>query len=163
MKLKITSSLFVVLFVVSGFCFASTKPDFTGTWKLEKDKSFSNPAGLEQTLVITQKGDQVTLDTDLKTTRGGSQKLTEAYSLDGKDADFAPAQPLNAKGKRKASWLPNGQGIMIEDVVTVDGKVISQTTRKWTLSADGKTLTVDYFIDVQQGAYEAKRVFTKAG
>jgi hypothetical protein len=163
MKLKITSSLFVVLLVAYGFCLAGAKPDFSGTWKLEKDKSFSNPPGLEQTLVITQKGDQVTLDTDLKTTRGGPQKLTEVYSLDGKEADFTPAQPPNAKGKRKASWLSNGQGIMIEDVVSVDGKVVNQTTRKWTLSADGKTLTVDYFIDVQQGSYEAKRVFTKAG
>jgi len=163
MKLKLTSSLFVVALVTVGFCFAGGKPDFSGTWKLEKDKSFSNPPGLEQTLVITQKGDQVTLDTDLKTTRGGAQKLTELYSLDGKEVDFSPPQPPNAKGKRKASWLPNGQGIMIEDVVSVDGKVISQTTRKWTLSADGKTLTVDYFIDVQQAAYEAKRVFVKAG
>ncbi len=163
MKFKLTSSLFVILLVSCGFCLASAKPDFSGTWKLEKDKSFSNPPGLEQTLVITQKGDQVTLDTDLKTTRGGAQKMTEVYSLDGKEMDFAPAQPPNAKGKRKASWLPNGQGIVIEDVVTVDGKVISQTTRKWTLSADGKTMTVDYFIDVQQAAYEAKRVFTRTG
>ncbi|MEO6725991.1 MAG: hypothetical protein ABIP14_11920 [Blastocatellia bacterium] len=163
MKLKITSSLFVVMLVAAGFCFAGGKPDFSGTWKLEKDRSFSNPPGLEQTLVITQKGNQVTLDTDLKTTRGGPQKLIEVYSLDGKEGDFTPAQPPNAKGKRKASWLPNGQGVMIEDVVSVDGKVISQTTRKWTLSADGKTLTVDYFIDVQHASYEAKRVFTKAG
>ena len=161
MKLKITLSLFVVMLVATVISFAGGKADFSGTWKLEKDKSFSNPAGLEQTLVITQKSDQITLDTYLKTTRGGAQKLTEVYSLDGKDTDFAPPQPPNAKGKRKASWLPNGQGIMIEDVVSVEGKVISQTTRKWTLSADGKTLTVDYFIDVQQGAYEAKRVFTK--
>lgn len=163
MKLKVTSSVFLVMLVTVGFCFASGKADFSGTWKLEKDKSFSNPPGLEQTLVITQKGDQITLDTDLKTTRGGPQKLTEAYSLDGKEADFTPAQPPNAKGKRKASWLPNGQGIMIEDVVSVDGKVVNQTTRKWTLSADGKTLTVDYFIDVQHASYEAKRVFIKAG
>lgn len=161
MKLKITSSLFVVVLFTCGLCFAGGKPDFSGTWKLEKDKSFSNPPGLEQTLVITQKGDQITLDTDLKTTRGGAQKLTEVYSLDGKEADFTPAQPPNAKGKRKASWLPNGQGVLVEDEVSVDGKVVNQVTRKWTLSADGKILTIDYFIDVPQASYESKRVFAK--
>ena len=67
----------------------------------------------------------------------------------------------SAKGKRKASWLPNNQGIVINDETSVDGKVVSQVTRKWTLSADGKSLTVDYYFDDQRGSFEAKRVFNK--
>jgi hypothetical protein len=61
-------------------------------------------------------------------------------------------------------WLPDGRGAVIEDVVTSDspnGPVTRKTTRKWTLSPDGGTLTVDYYFDDQRGSFEAKRVFVK--
>jgi len=41
------------------------------------------------------------------------------------------------------------------------GQVTRKTTRKWTLSPDGRTLTVDYYFDDQRGSFEAKRVFVK--
>lgn len=96
----------------------------------------------------------------MKTARG-AQKVKESYTLDGKEAEFTPPAPPNAKGKRKVSWLPNNQGIVINDETSVGGKVVSQVMRKRTLSADGKSLTVDYFFDDQRGSFEAKRVFNK--
>ncbi len=147
--------------LVSVICFSATKPNFGGKWALDKNKSFSNPAGLEQTMTIMQNGDQIKMEAHLKTTRGGEQNVNETYMLDGKEADFTPPAPPNAKGKRKASWLPNGQGILIVDEISVDGKPVNQITRKWTLATDGKSLTVDYFIDDQKMSYESKRVFTK--
>ena len=81
------------------------------------------------------------------------------------EVEFTPAgtQP-GAQGKRKAAWLSDGRRIVIEDVVTSDsptGPVPRKTTRKWTLSTDGGTLTVDYYFDDQRGLFEAKRVFVK--
>lgn len=139
---------------------AVQKPSFNGKWKFDKDRSFSNPAGFDQTMNVTHEGDQVKLDAVVKTARG-EQNITEAYTLDGKEAEFKPANPPNANGKRKATWLPNGRGILINDEVSADGKTVSQVARKWTLSADGKTLTVDYFIDDARGSFETKRVFNK--
>jgi hypothetical protein len=144
---------------------ALAKPDFSGTWLLDKNRSFSNPAGLEQTMIVVHTGDQIKVESKLVTTRGGEQTINEFYTLDGKETEFAPpgAQP-GAKGKRKASWLPEGRGVVIEDNVTSDspkGPVTSQVMRKWTLSADGSTLTVDYYFDDQRGSFEAKRVFVK--
>jgi hypothetical protein len=144
---------------------ALAKPDFSGTWLLDKNRSFSSPAGLEQTMIVVHTGDQIKVESKLVTTRGGEQTINESYTLDGKETEFAPpgAQP-GAKGKRKASWLPEGRGVVIEDNVTSDspkGPVTSQVMRKWTLSADGSTLTVDYYFDDQRGSFEAKRVFVK--
>lgn len=144
---------------------AAAKPDFSGTWVMDTNKSFSNPPGLEQTLMVVHTGDQIKLDTKIKTQQGGEQNISEVYNLDNKETDFTPpgGQP-NAKGKRKASWLPDGQHVIIEDVITADspnGPVTRKTTRKWTLSTDGKTLTVDYYFDDQRGSFEAKRVFMK--
>ena len=145
---------------VSLICLAADKANFSGKWVLDKDKSFSNPQGLEQTMTLTQTGDQIKLEAHLKHARG-EQDVNETYTLDGKENEFTPQAPPNAKGKRKASWLPNGRGFLINDETTVDGKVVGQITRKWTLSADSKILTIDYFFDDQRGSFESKRVFNK--
>jgi hypothetical protein len=163
MKIKLASMCIASLILVLGIGIAGDKANFSGKWRLDKDRSFSNPPGLDQTMTITHSGDQVKLEAQVKTQRG-EQNVNESYTLDGKETEFKPANP-NAKGKRIASWLPDGRGIMINDEASVDGKVVSQVTRKWTLSTDGKTLTADYFIDEQRGdqriSYESKRVFNK--
>jgi hypothetical protein len=159
--MKRTPAIIPIALLACAICFSAAKPDFNGKWVLDKEKSFSNPAGLEQTMTITQNGDQIKMEAHLKTTRGGEQNVNETYLLDGKEADFTPQAPPNAKGKRKASWLPNGQGILITDEISVDGKTINQITRKWTLSPDSKRLTVNYFFDDQKMSYESRRVFTK--
>jgi hypothetical protein len=154
-------SVFTVsLLFVSAISFAAAKPNFSGKWVLDKDKSFSNPPGLEQTMTVTHTGEQIKMEAHVKHARG-EQDVNETYTLDGKETEFNPQAPPNAKGKRKASWLPNGQGVLIIDETTVDGKVAGQITRKWTLSADGKKLTVDYYFDDQRGSFESKRVFNK--
>ncbi len=153
--------VFVLLLGLLGVAFAFQKPNFSGRWELDRYRSFSNPAGLEQSATITHTGDQIKFDTKVKTTRGGEQMVVETYTLDGKEAEFKPAQPPNATGKRTASWLPNGRGVLIKDEITVDGKVVATTTRKWTLAGDGKSLIVDYFSDNANGSFESKRIFNK--
>jgi hypothetical protein len=152
----------VLLFGVLSF--AADKPNFSGTWVLDKDKSFSNPPGLEQTMTITHNGDQIKLEGKQKTVRG-EVDLNESYTLDGKQADFTPPNPPNAKGKRKASWLPNNKGILIEDEIisnSPEGQEVTQhIARKWQLSPEGNTLTVDYYFDGPRGSFEGKRVFVK--
>jgi hypothetical protein len=146
---------------------ALSKPDFTGTWVMDKDRSFSNPPGLEQTLTIVQTGDQIKLQSKQRTAQG-ERVINETYSLDGKEAEFTPTggQP-DAKGKRSATWLPDGRIIINDKISSTTPKgpavqpVIQEITRKWTLSADGRTLTIDYYIDDQRGSFESKRVFVK--
>jgi hypothetical protein len=163
MNLKLCRSFIFLCLPVIAAAFA--KPDFSGTWVMDVNRSFSNPAGLEQTLTVVHTVDQIKVDAKIKTQQGGEQTVNETYTLDGKETDFTPPgnQP-NAKGKRKAMWLPDAKGAVIDDVVTFDspnGPVTRKTMRKWTLSADGRTLTVDYYFDDQRGSFEAKRVFVK--
>ena len=82
---------------------AMSKTDFSGAWVLDKNRSFSNPAGLEQTLNVVHTGDQIKLDTKVVTARG-EQAIIETYTLDGKETSFTPSggQP-GAKGKRTAA------------------------------------------------------------
>ena len=142
---------------------AANKPNFTGAWTLDKNKSFSNPPGFDQNMIVTHAGDQIKIEGKITTARGDFP-INESYPLDGTPVDFTPPNPPNAKGKRKASWLPNHRGILVEDEVTADspnGPVTSQTTRKWLLAPDGNTLTIDYYFDGGGRSGESKRVFVK--
>lgn len=156
----ICSTIIASFLIVS----AMAKPNFNGTWVLDPARSFSNPPGLEQTMTVVQSDEQIKVDAKIKTQQG-EQQVNETYKLDGNEGEFTPpgAQP-GAKGKRKAMWLPDARGVVIEDVVTSDsanGPVTRKTTRKWTLSPDGSVLTVDYYFDDPRGSFEAKRVFIK--
>jgi len=142
---------------------AADKPNFSGTWGLDKNKSFSNPPGFDQTMTITHGGDQIKIE-GKQTTAHGEFPINESYTLDGKPADFTPPNPPNAKGKRKASWLPNNRGFIVEDEITSDspnGPTTQQITRKWLLARNGNTLTIDYYFDRPTGSGESKRVFVK--
>ncbi len=165
MKPKMVISCAAAVLFLLQIALALPKPDCSGTWVMDTNRSFSNPQGLEQTLMVVHANDQIKVESKLKTRQQGEQTINETYTLDGKETEFVPpgAQP-GAKGKRKAMWLPDGRGAVIEDVVTSDspnGQVTRKTTRKWTLSPDGHTLTVDYYFDDQRGSFEAKRVFVK--
>src|SRR5262245_57152760 len=161
MKLKMLLSSFALLLCVTGFAASGEKANLSGTWTLDKDKSFSNGPGFEQTMTFTHTGERVKLEAKQKTPRG-EVDIKEDYTLDGKEAEFTPqGAPPNQKGKRKAAWLPNGRGIIVEDEISADGKVVRQLVRKMSLSADGKVLTVDIFVDDNRGSFEVKRVYNK--
>lgn len=165
---RVTGICLIVLSFALSVGAASTKPNFSGTWVMDKSRSFSNPPGLDQTLVVAHNGDRVKVEAKLVTAQG-ERMINEEYTLDGKEAEFTPPPGpggQSGKGKRKASWLPNDRGIVVIDETTTEtpnGPVTTLITRKWTLSSDGSTLTVDYHIDGPRGGGESKRVFTKKG
>lgn len=158
--------ILISVLVVAAMSFVSTivfaKPDFTGNWLLNKDKSDGLQPGMSMSVNIKHNGDTIESETKVVTAQG-ERVVKETYTLDGKEVDFTPQQP-NTKGKRKVEWLPRGNGIMITDVTTTEtdkGTVTGQVIRKWTLSPDGKELTSDMFIDDQRGSFNLRRVFEK--
>ncbi len=162
MKFKTAILSTAILLGISSY--ATEKPNFSGAWVLDKDKSFSNQPGLEQSMTITHEGDTIKLVGKQKSVRG-EVNLDESYALDGKQTEFTPQSPPNAKGKRKAYWLPNHKGVIIEDEITTESPEGAATTqnvmRKWLLSPEGNTLAIDYYFDGPRGSFESKRVFVR--
>ena len=150
---------------LSLFAFAATKPDFNGTWTMDRGRSFGLPPDMNQTLVITQKEDQIELETKL-IQPNNERSVKDTYILDGKEHEFTPPAPPNQtppKGKRTAQWLPGDRGLQVTDVVTAEtpkGPVTTQTVRKWTISGQGE-LVIDMYVDNPNVSYEAKRIFKK--
>jgi hypothetical protein len=115
-------------------------------------------------MTVAQRGDELNLDARLTTTRDGERTVQESWKADGVEREFTPASPPGAKGRRKAYWLPEDRGLVVEEVTTSQGPqgpVTQQVVRKWTISRDGSTLTIDYYFDTPRGSGESKRIFVR--
>ena len=153
------------IFVLSVLALAAAKPNYSGTWTMDRGRSFGLPADMNQTLTITQKDDRIELETKL-IQPNNERTVKDTFVLDGKEYDFTPTVPPNqppAMGKRTAMWLPGDRGIQVTDVTTAEtpkGPVKTQTVRKWTISGQGE-LVIDMYVDNPNISYEAKRIFIK--
>ena len=160
-----TLLIVAAIMALSLFAFAATKPDFNGTWTMDRARSFGLPADMNQTMIVTHKGDQIELETKL-IQPNNERSIKDTYILDGKEHEFTPPAPPNQappKGKRTAQWLPGDRGIQVTDVTTAEtpkGPVTTQTVRKWTISGSGE-LVIDMYIDNPNISYEAKRIFKR--
>jgi hypothetical protein len=74
-----------------------------------------------------------------------------AYTTDGKES-------VNGDSKGSAQWI--GDKLMIESSREFQGATLKQK-EIWTLSADGKTLTVDSHVSIPNGEFDVKQVFDR--
>jgi len=154
------------IMTLSLIAFAAAKPNFGGTWTMDRARSFGLPGDMNQTITIVQKDDNQ-LEVETKLIQPNNERtVKDTYTLDGKEYDFTPLVPSNAppaKAKRTAVWLPGDKGIQVTDVATVEtpkGPVQTQTVRKLTISGQGE-LVIDMYVDNPNVSYEAKRIFVK--
>ena len=143
------------------------KADYSGVWTLDTAKSDGLPPMLKgQKLTVKQTGDRVEIESKM-TLEEGDRNDTDAFTVDGKAADYTPKGPggMEGKGKRTATWNADGRGIDLDEAATFDtpmGSADVKITRKWSLSADGKTLTIEINAETPMGAQHSKRTFTKS-
>lgn len=135
---------------------AQQKPDFSGTWKLNVAKSeFGQfPGPVSRTDVITHKEPSLSNNVTAEGAQG-KQQYTVSYTTDGKEA-------LNKIGPREVKstlkWV--GSNLVISSKFNYnDMDVNSEAT--WSLSADGKTLTISAHFVSSMGEADQKFVFEK--
>jgi hypothetical protein len=154
------------IMALSMLALAATKPNFSGTWTMDRARSFGLPGNMTQVLTITQTAEKIEMETKL-IQPNNERTVKDTYNLDGKEYEFTPTAPPNQtppKGKRTVNWLPGDKGITVTEVTTAEtpkGPVTTQVVRKWTISAQGE-LVIDMYIDGPNGSFEAKRIFTKS-
>ncbi len=163
-SIRLIGSITLVLVFVA-VAAAAQKPSFTGTWIMDKEKSTGLPPEVDQVMKVNQAGDKIELETKVYTEQG-SFSISDSYTVSGKEVDFAPQTPQgpNGKGKRTAKWTDEGLGVEVVEEATLEtpnGAVTQQVSRKWLLSADGKTLTIELNIKGPQGAQTSRRHFTR--
>lgn len=155
----------MLAFILAASASAAQKPGLTGTWIMDKEKSTGLPPDVDQVMTVSQAGDKIDLETKVYTEQG-SFSISDSYTASGKEVDFVPQTPQgpNGKGKRTAKWTEEGRGVEVMEEATFEtpnGAVTQQITRKWSLSADGKTLTIELKIKGPQGEQTSRRLFTR--
>lgn len=144
--------------VLLGLCAATAaaKPNFTGNWKLNTAKSdfgqFPAPSSMTQT--VTHDDPSLKVATKMATDNGDFD-FDSVYSTDGKETTntFGPNEM-----KSVAKWdgdvlTTQTKGSFGDSEVTINDK--------WTLSADGKVLTIQRHFVSSQGEMDQKIVLEK--
>jgi len=147
---KLVLFAMVMALAVAGLAYAQAKADFSGSWALDAAKSDQGGGGGRgmgtgpMTIKHTATDFSIT-----RTTPNG--EMTTAYKLDGTEHEITMGQ-----GTAKATAKLDGAKVVIKQVrETPNGAM--ETTSTYSLSADGKELTV-----VSASARgEQKRVYTK--
>jgi hypothetical protein len=128
-------------------------PNFSGSWMLNVGKSqygqFPAPEVMIRT--VQMQGTQLTMSTYQKGAQG--EVTTELkYTTDGKPS-------VNGANTGTAAWY--GDTLVIESSREAQGARLTQRD-SWSLSGDGKTLTVMTKVKLPNGEFDVKQVFEKA-
>jgi hypothetical protein len=127
MKTLTVVALFLSL--VPTIALAQAKPDFSGTWVLDVDKSWSGtkdgPRLPAEMLVVKQTATELTFEQS-------REPGALVVRLDGEES--VQDSPMG-RAKLRAKW----EG----DRLVMTMKAVAASILSWSLSADGKVLTVD--------------------
>jgi hypothetical protein len=131
-------------------------PNLTGEWKLNLQKSQYGaiPAPVEVTRKIKLEGVNLSMHTEQKTVQRDSTSDLN-YTTDGK---LSINKVTNGDAKGTAHW--EGDTLIIESSQQ-NGPQELKSREVWTLSADGKTLTIATHLTLPQGGVDVKQVFEK--
>jgi len=164
MRRKFAASLAASLVLAAVAFAAPAKTNFSGTWVLDEKKSEGLRGPSSVTMTVKQDGDKLEVTRQIKD-QMGDRTTNDTYTADGKEGEFTMQMMGNSqKGKRTVKWSADGATLEIKETMTVErqGQTADiETVSKWSLSGDGKTLTVDLTRTSQMGAQSSKRVFNK--
>jgi hypothetical protein len=148
MKQRIALLSVTALVLTGSMALAAAKVNFSGTWVMDASRSEGLPPNVEQTMTVTQVDDKLTLQNKIATPGGDILNISDTFTINGKEVEFTQKRnDQEIKGKRTSKWLPDGSGFESNEEFTVEGNdgqpVTQQLARKWVMSADGKSFTVE--------------------
>jgi hypothetical protein len=136
---------------------AADKPNFSGNWVLDADKSNFGPMPPPTTMTRKVDHNDPAMTVDQTTTGGaqGDQQATMKYSTDGKETTNSM---MGNDVKSTTVW--EGNALVIKMAADFQGTEI-KITDKWTLSDDGKVLTDLMHLALPQGEFDITYVMNK--
>lgn len=146
------------------------KPNFSGTWTFNQQKSelgqvaqggqrgFGMGGG---TLNITQSGNTLTIDRVFER-QGEKRTTTTKYTLDGKESVNSTGR---GSSKSTAVWSSDNKSLTISTTRSFefnDQRRESKSVEVWTLADGGKSLVINSTRSIQQGGErKSKLVYDK--
>lgn len=146
----------VIGLVVVGAAAAQSKPNFTGDWKM--NAAASNFGGMPAPSSLTEKivHDEPTVKVATAQSGDfGDMNADFVFTTDGKECQNKVA---DFQVKSTLKW--EGPVLVVDSTMDIQGNAATMTDR-WSLSEDGKTMTVDRHFSSAMGAGDGKIVFDK--
>lgn len=165
MKNKI-AFLSLVVVAAALFSFRMAQTNYSGTWKLNEGKSELGQFGARgaaSKLVVDQKADGALSITTTSTNFQGEEVVATDNLTDGKEVEGPGGFP-GSKKKSTLKWAGDGQSFNLTNIISgeFNGNSFEVSVKQaWTLSADGKTLTVANSVSSPQGEFSSKAVYDK--
>ncbi len=146
-------------FSVNGF--AQGAANFSGAWAYNESKSVLGEGGfrmISQTVTITQNDKTFTLERSFRGQDGEDRKMTETYTLDGKES----VNPVfNTSKKSNAVWSADKKVLTVTSsmVFEMNGEQNEiKSVEKYKLGDAGKSLTIESKSSSSMG----ERIYTLA-
>jgi hypothetical protein len=166
----------VVLLLAATVTTAQAQPQFTGTWVLDRaqsqlpahghhGKGMADPqaAPAEIKLIVEQQGN--TLKATRTMLRGMRERsMSETFVLDGSER----TESTHRGGTSVTKATLGGDRLVVNKTHTMPAKEQGEPARTfsresvWTLSPDGRTLTIDTTMQSARGDRTMKTVFTRS-
>lgn len=153
MKLRTSAALMIaaIVYLCASIAAAQTKPDFSGSWKMNREKSKFERGGPENLLIKIDHKEPAFVEDWKMTTPNGERSFQAKYTTDGKETE---QDVMGQTTKTSAKW--DGDALVIE--FKSENGIFK---RKITLSADGKTITKVVTQSGDRGQTEDTVVFEK--
>ncbi len=135
---------------------AQSKPNFSGTWKLNVSKSDFGPLpGPDSQSNVIEHNDPVLKVNVSVEGPQGKQNFNLTYTTDGKEV-------MNKQGPRdvKSTVVWDGSNVVFNSKFSFNDNDVA-LKNVWTLSADGKTITQNLHLSAQMGEADQKLIFEK--
>ena len=158
--ITVLSAVVFVTLALPAASAAQTTPNLSGEWKLNLAKSNygSFPAPLSVTRKIVLSGGKLSMTTTQKGPKGDVTSQLN-YTTDGKES---VNQLTTGESKGTAQWIADKLMVTSGREIQTGGQAITlKQTEIWSLSADGKTLTIDAHVSLPNGEFDVKQVFEK--
>lgn len=139
------------------FCFAADKPNYSGVWKINSAKSDFGPMpqGPDKFERTVDHKDPAIKITTVQSMGGNERTSTVEYNINGQEQVIKT--PM---GEYKATPAWKDNNLEVSAKREMQGMEI-KSQEKWTLSADGKVLTVETALSTPQGDFAMKFVLDK--
>ncbi|HEY6467962.1 MAG TPA: hypothetical protein VIY69_18320 [Candidatus Acidoferrales bacterium] len=155
---------FLAVTALAGVSMAQDHPDFSGTWKLNTAKSNAGDYGpTSRTEVVTQDGSKFT-EKVTSQTQMGENDFTLSFAADGKTVTIPPDSPQANMGQLTlkditAAW--DGASLVVTENLSYQGQVDIGAKLTYTLSSDGKTMTIADHASTSMGDFDTSLVLDK--
>ncbi len=145
----------------------ASHPDFTGTWRLDKSKSdfgpFTDSPVIKADVSLTIRQVEPELKVSRRMSRDGHEETQELVFYTDERGESNPATLGRVGVKSKTKWerdkLVSRASLARQS--PGGGTFQIDSTERWQLSSDGKTLTQTDTISTPRGEQTVKWVFTR--